>query len=194
MEDRIFNAAELQILLSVLRKACADVGPVDGRKRSKIANRILAMARDGERDFETLRSGATVGLTLDNPPSVPPENTPRRARRLFVAMSIALIALYVPVASAAQLVYVEWKDCGYCKSFNRQMAWAYASSAIGKKVPLRRVDILRRWPADLKQVKPPSYTPVFILVENGREVGRFDGYTSPQVFTRKLKELLQRRP
>lgn len=113
--------------------------------------------------------------------------------RVLAALSIALTILFAPAASAAQLVYVEWKDCGYCKVFNRQMAWAYGSSAIGKKVPLRRVDILSRWPADLKQVDRPSYTPVFILVEKGQEVGRFAGYTSPQGFTRNLKGLLQRR-
>jgi len=105
---------------------------------------------------------------------------------------IALAAIYVPIASAAELIYVEWKDCGYCKIFNRQMAGAYASSAIGKKIPLRRVDILRRWPADLKRVSRPTYTPVFILVENGSEVGRFDGYTSPQGFVRNLRRLLQK--
>jgi hypothetical protein len=113
--------------------------------------------------------------------------------RFLAVLSIALTALFVPAASAAQLVYVEWMDCGYCKIFNRQMAWAYTSSAIGKKVPLRRLDILRRWPADLKQVNRPSYTPVFILVENGREVGRFDGYTSPQGFKQNLQRLLLRR-
>lgn len=114
----------------------------------------------------------------------------------FVAASLVsslIVFSSLSVASAAQLVYVEWKDCGYCKVFNRQMAWAYASSSVGKKIPLRRVDILRRWPADLKRVNRPSYTPVFILVESGREVGRFDGYTNPQGFTSNLQRLLQRR-
>jgi hypothetical protein len=112
--------------------------------------------------------------------------------RLLAALSIAFTVFFVPAASAAQLVYVEWTDCGICKMFNRQMAWAYPSSAIGKKVPLRRVNILNRWPADLKQVNRPSYTPVFILVDNGREVGRFDGYNNPQGFARNLQRLLQR--
>lgn len=112
--------------------------------------------------------------------------------KLLAALSIALAVLYVPAASAAQLVYVEWADCGICKVFNRQMAWAYASSAVGRKVPLRRVDILRHWPDDLKRVKRPYYTPVFILVDKGREVGRFEGYASPQGFTRNLQRLLLR--
>jgi hypothetical protein len=95
--------------------------------------------------------------------------------RFLAALTIALVALYAPAASAAQLVYVEW-----------------TSSAIGKKVPLRRVDILGHWPVDLGRVNRPSYTPVFILVDEGREVGRFDGYTTPQGFKRDLQRLLQR--
>lgn len=61
--DAVFSAAELYLLTMILRQACADVGPVDDKLRSKIANRILSMACDGERDFETLRSRATLGMT-----------------------------------------------------------------------------------------------------------------------------------
>lgn len=113
--------------------------------------------------------------------------------RLLAALSIAFTIYCTPAASAAQLVYVEWSDCGICKVFNRQMAWAYSSSAVGKKVPLRRVDILRQWPGDLKRVRRPEYTPVFILVDKGREVGRFAGYSNPQGFTQNLQQLLNRR-
>jgi hypothetical protein len=58
----MFNASELDVLTRVLRQACADVGPIDDRIRSKIANRILSLACDGERDFETLRRHAIAGL------------------------------------------------------------------------------------------------------------------------------------
>lgn len=60
--DAVFNAAELRLLTTILRQACVDVGPVDDKLRSKIANRILSMACDGERDFEILRSHATLGI------------------------------------------------------------------------------------------------------------------------------------
>jgi hypothetical protein len=58
----VFNASELDVLSRALRQACADIGPVDDRTRSKIANRILSLACDGERDFETLRRQAIAGL------------------------------------------------------------------------------------------------------------------------------------
>ncbi len=60
--NAVFTAVERNFLSDVLRQACADIGPVNDEIRSKIANRILSMACDGERDFETLRSRATLGL------------------------------------------------------------------------------------------------------------------------------------
>ena len=115
--------------------------------------------------------------------------------RLVAALAIALTALQMSATAswAAQLVYVQWDKCGYCLRFNREMAGAYAASAAGRKFPLRWVDVLGGWPADLKHVSRPSYTPVFILVENGREIGRFDGYAGPQTFKRNLQSLLQKR-
>lgn len=67
MEDRLFNADELQVLLGAFRQACADVGPVDDLTRSRIAYRILARAREGERDPEILRTCATTGLVVRAP-------------------------------------------------------------------------------------------------------------------------------
>jgi len=60
--NAVFTAVERNLLSDVLRQACADIGPVNNEIRSKIANRILSMACDGERDFETLRRRATLGL------------------------------------------------------------------------------------------------------------------------------------
>jgi hypothetical protein len=62
MDGIRFSPAELSLFISVLRRACADVEPVDDVVRSKIATRILSMACDGERDFERLRRHATQGL------------------------------------------------------------------------------------------------------------------------------------
>jgi hypothetical protein len=62
MNDPAFTNDERTLLSKVLRQACADLGAVDDKTRSRIANRILSMACDGERDFETLRSRAISGL------------------------------------------------------------------------------------------------------------------------------------
>lgn len=112
--------------------------------------------------------------------------------RFAAALSLALAVLSSAPAIAAELVYVELKSCGYCIRFNKQMAHAYQTSEIGQRIPLRRVSLIGRWPADLKNVDRPPYTPVFILVEDGRELGRFNGYTGPEQFNRELQRLLKK--
>jgi thioredoxin-related protein len=57
-------------------------------------------------------------------------------------------------------------------------------------VPLRQIDARRPWPKDLSRVLRPRATPIFILVEEGREIGRFAGYVSPDDFFAKLERLV----
>lgn len=106
--------------------------------------------------------------------------------------AFGLIAVLSTAAQAAELVMVELKSCSYCAKFNREMAPAYEASEIGKAIPLRRVNP-RKWPKDLAGVTRAPYTPVFILVEDGREIGRFAGYGGPDYFNEKLSKLLARR-
>lgn len=109
---------------------------------------------------------------------------------ISAALLTALMLQAVP-SVAAELVMVELKSCVYCMKFNRQMARGYQASETGRRIPLRRVDLMGRWPADLKGVDRPPYTPVFILVDKGRELGRFNGYDNPAQFNRDLKRLLE---
>lgn len=110
-------------------------------------------------------------------------------------VAAALVALALSsAAQAAELIFVQADGCIHCIRFNRQMAAPYRASESGRKVPLRDVDLAKRWPADLGQVDRPPYTPVFILVEDGRELGRFNGYLGPKQFNREVKRLLRRLP
>jgi hypothetical protein len=106
-----------------------------------------------------------------------------------VAALFTLIASPMP-ATAAELVMVDARACTYCQKFAREMDDVYAASPAGLNAPIRRVSPFKRWPADLSAVRPAPYTPVFILVDGGREVGRFAGYKSPEWFWSKLNPLL----
>lgn len=114
-------------------------------------------------------------------------------RKIIAAGMLALASFFAPAAVSAELVFVEVKSCVYCIRFNKQAAKAYQDSDVGRQVPLRRVNLQKRWPEDLKAVDRPPYTPVFILVENGKELGRFNGYTGPKQFERNLRRLLKQR-
>jgi thioredoxin-related protein len=94
------------------------------------------------------------------------------------------------LASAAELVMVNSRACYYCARFHREVGKYYSETDAGRSAPLRKVSRLKKWPEDLSTVTPVYYTPVFILVEDGREVGRFPGYTDEESFWEHLNPLL----
>jgi thioredoxin-related protein len=114
----------------------------------------------------------------------------RLTRRL--AFAAVLVLSTVSFANAAELVMVDLFSCQYCAKFRREVAPGYDRTAAGKLAPLRRINPLRGWPSDLADVTPARYTPVFILVDHGREIGRFAGYSDPDSFFAELKPLLAR--
>src|SRR5262245_54634590 len=95
-------------------------------------------------------------------------------RMRFVAMILAL--LLAPPAGAAELGMFEQKGCVWCQRFDRDIAPAYDKTAEGQRAPLRRVDIAAQAPADLAFIKRERFTPVFVLVDQGKEFGRIRGY------------------
>lgn len=107
-----------------------------------------------------------------------------------VAGALALALLTILPAQAAELVMVDNRGCTYCAKFNREVAPTYGATLAGRAAPLRKVSPFKKWPADLAGVTPAPFTPVFILVDKGREIGRFSGYDGEAKFWRRLKPLL----
>jgi thioredoxin-related protein len=110
---------------------------------------------------------------------------------MMLAAIVLSLASSVP-AQAAQLVIVDQRGCGYCVRFNKEVAPTYASTPAGIAAPLRRVSPFKKWPADLANVNPITFTPVFILVDDGREVGRFFGYNGAENFWNQLNPLIEK--
>ena len=104
---------------------------------------------------------------------------------------LAVLALIVSAAPAfaAELVMYRRVGCPYCEAFDREIAPAYPKTDIGKKLPLRQIDIH----AGDKSVilkSPVRYTPTFVLVENGQERARIEGYPGEFFFWPRLENLL----
>src|SRR6266545_3621950 len=110
--------------------------------------------------------------------------------RLLASFLLALL-LALP-AHAAELVMFEQKGCVWCQKFDREIAPAYDKTAEGKRAPLRRLDIAYPVPPDLAFVKRERFTPVFVLVEEGREIGRIRGYPGDIFFWGLLANLIER--
>ncbi len=111
------------------------------------------------------------------------------ALRIILAFLLALVGAS---AHAAELVMFEQKGCVWCERFDREIAPAYDKTDEGKRAPLRRVDIGKPMPADLGFVRRERFTPVFVLVDNGREFGRIRGYPGDTFFWGLLAGLIEK--
>jgi hypothetical protein len=116
--------------------------------------------------------------------------TARLARLLLCAAVFGVLAL--ARAEAAELVMFEQRGCPWCAAFDREIAPIYAKTPEGARAPLRRVDIAKPLPRDLAFVTVERMTPVFVLVDAGREIGRIRGYPGEDHFWGLLGELMAR--
>ena len=108
-------------------------------------------------------------------------------RLLFLLL--ALGAGIAP-AAAAELVMFEAAGCPYCARWNRDVAPIYPKTVEGQRAPLRRVDIAAPRPADLAAIGGVVYTPTFVLMDGGREIGRIVGYGGDEIFWSLLTDLV----
>jgi len=109
----------------------------------------------------------------------------------FRAIFIATFLLFWTLPSwAMELVMVEQEICPFCKLFDEEVGGEYSSTEAGKRAPLRRVNLKEAWPEDLKDIKHNQLTPVFILINDNKEMGRFRGYAGRDEFWALLQQLL----
>jgi len=117
------------------------------------------------------------------------QKTMKPARWLLLAL--ASLSLSLSAAWTAELLMLERAGCRWCEVFNREIAPIYEKSTEGKRAPLRRIDITRPMPADLGNVMSDRFTPVFVLVNDGREIGRIRGYPGEEHFWGLLGALMR---
>lgn len=112
----------------------------------------------------------------------------KRLRSLLA--TLVFTGVIAPAAQAAELIVLERPGCAWCLRWNREIAPIYPKTLEGRQAPLRRVDVSGPWPADLAGIEGDLYTPTFIVVENGVEVGRLRGYPGDAFFWPLLNEML----
>ena len=105
-----------------------------------------------------------------------------------IAFSIAM-ALTVP-ASAAELLMFRAAGCPYCVAWDRAIGPIYPKTDVGKRAPLRHVDISRRNDSSIALKSPVRFTPTFVLADKGRELGRIEGYAGEDFFWGLLERLM----
>ena len=94
------------------------------------------------------------------------------------------------VAPTMELVMVEQRGCAYCARWDAEIAPIYPKTEEAARAPLRRIDLRAPVPDDLTLSRPAVFTPTFVLVLDGAEVDRIEGYPGPDFFWPLLDEML----
>lgn len=115
-----------------------------------------------------------------------------RIAKCLALTALVGLALTAAPARAAELVMFEDAGCMWCARFNAEIGPIYAKSEEGRRAPLRRVDSGKALPADLSFIETERFTPVFVLVEGGREIGRIRGYPGEDHFWGLLGMLVKK--
>lgn len=82
--------------------------------------------------------------------------------------------------------------CPYCRKWHSEVGSAYRNSDEGRQAPLRVVQVRAGRPSGVTLASPVRYTPTFVLVQDGREIGRVNGYGGADFFWGQLEPLMKK--
>jgi len=117
----------------------------------------------------------------------------RRSFRLAAAALISTVLAALP-CSAAELIMFHDVHCVWCARFDAEIGPVYAKTKEGQRAPLRRVDVAKPLPPELAFIEPERLTPLFVLIDKDREIGRIRGYPGEDHFWGLLGTLLAKLP
>lgn len=117
-------------------------------------------------------------------------------RHLLTGLAAATICLSrgrsadaaAPEASRVLMMFEE-PGCPYCARWKREVEVPYRNSPEGAFAPLAFRDIGGE---DAKKIGRIVYSPTFVLVDGGKEVGRIVGYTGADFFWGEIEILFRR--
>jgi len=92
--------------------------------------------------------------------------------RLLTVGFWIMLASTVAATADTMLVMVEEKGCIWCARWNEEISHIYPKTEEGQAAPLTRIDIARSL----------HFTPTFVLMVDGQEVDRIEGYPGEDFF------------
>ena len=110
---------------------------------------------------------------------------------LVAGLSLCMTAGH---AKAAELIMFEQDYCEWCERWNEEIGVVYAKTSEGKRAPLKRVNIHAPIPNEISFVRVERFTPTFVLIEGGEEIGRIRGYPGEDFFWGLLGQLIEKLP
>lgn len=109
--------------------------------------------------------------------------------RTFCFLTGALVA--GNACAETRLMMVEQAGCSYCAQWHAEVGPEYPKTPEGIAAPLMPQDLRAPLPAGVSLVSAPVFTPTFILLKDGQEQGRIEGYPSEDFFWPLLADLIE---
>lgn len=93
-----------------------------------------------------------------------------------------------------ELVVMEADGCIYCRLFRRDVLPAFEASEQGRQMTVRFLDINNLESSKLELQSAVDIVPTFVVVRQGKEIGRIPGYVGPENFFHSIDYLLAAAP
>jgi hypothetical protein len=110
--------------------------------------------------------------------------------RRFILGALLLVASTVYAAADTVLIMVEEQGCVWCERWNEEISAIYPKTDEGKAAPLQRLDIHATRPDNLVFSRSLNFTPTFVLMVEGQEKSRIEGYPGEDFFWGLLGRML----
>lgn len=110
--------------------------------------------------------------------------------RVFAALLLTLVTA-LPLRAEPRLIMVDQAGCVYCQLWHSQIGHIYPKTPEGQFAPLWVVDLGDMPPDNIELARKVRFTPTFVLVDEGRELARIEGYPGEDFFWALLGKLLQ---
>jgi thioredoxin-related protein len=105
---------------------------------------------------------------------------------------VVLAGLSAYSATAAELLMFREDGCPWCDKWDKEVSLIYPKTAEGKQAPLRVIDIHEPVDEFISDNGLVHFSPTFVLIDEGREIGRITGYPGEHNFWWLLGELVEK--
>ncbi len=110
---------------------------------------------------------------------------------VLTMVSLSDTARAQPAGGKLRLLMIEREGCVYCAQWRAEIGPAYPSSPEGRRAPVEFIDIDGPWPDGLALESRPYLTPTFVLIRDGIELSRLQGYPGATQFWPLLGDMLR---
>jgi hypothetical protein len=105
-----------------------------------------------------------------------------RAAVLALGLIVAGAPALPVAAGGLELMMVEQPGCAWCARWHAEVGPEYPITDEGRAAPLRAQQLREALPEGITLARPAVFTPTFVLLKDGAEVDRIEGYPGEDFF------------